>query len=152
MVIDRLRKRISGSEREGGFTLIELLVVLIIIAVLLAIAIPAYLGFKDRAQKRAAQSNVRIAIPSAEAYAQDNDGTAGDADGNAATTGYVGLTTANLQAIDPQVKATVSGAAPTTNTYCIQSTVGNYTAWYNVDGNNATVDAVQVQSGGGGCP
>ena len=60
---ERLRKRIGMSEREGGFTLIELLVVLIIIAVLLAIAIPAYLGFKDRAQKRAAQSNVRIAIP-----------------------------------------------------------------------------------------
>ena len=83
---ERLRKRIGLSEREGGFTLIELLVVLIIIAVLLAIAIPAYLGFKDRAQKRAAQSNVRIAIPSAEAYAQDNDGTATDADLDATTT------------------------------------------------------------------
>jgi type II secretory pathway pseudopilin PulG len=26
MIIDRLRKRITGTEREGGFTLIELLV------------------------------------------------------------------------------------------------------------------------------
>jgi type IV pilus assembly protein PilA len=148
---DRLRKRIGISEREGGFTLIELLVVLIIIAVLLAIAIPAYLGFKDRAEKRAAQSNVRIAIPSAEAYAEENDGTAGDSDGNAATTGYTGMTTALLQAIDPQVKVTVSGAAPTNTTYCIQNTTGSYTAWYNVDGNPATVDTVQVQKGGGGC-
>ena len=127
MSIARLRQRIARSEREGGFTLIELLVVLIIIAVLLAIAIPAYLGFKDRAQKRAAQSNVRAAVPSAEAYAQDNDGTASDADANAATSGYQGLDTAALLAIDPAAKATVAGAAPTVSNFCVQSTVGAHT-------------------------
>jgi type IV pilus assembly protein PilA len=103
------------SEREGGFTLIELLVVLIIIAVLLAIAIPAYLGFKDRAQKRAAQANVRISVPTAEAYAQDNNGS------------YLGLTTAELIAIDAATVATVSGTAPTATNFCIQSTVGAHT-------------------------
>ena len=142
---ERLRKRIGLSEREGGFTLIELLVVLIIIAVLLAIAIPAYLGFKDRAQKRAAQSNVRIAIPSAEAYAQDNDGTATDADANAATSGYEGLDTADLLAIDPANKATVAGAAPTVTNFCVMSTVGSHTARFVRATNAVEVDA-------GACP
>ena len=83
MLMSKLQRRLRHD--EGGFTLIELLVVLVIIGILLAIAVPSYLGFKDRANKTAAKANVRAAIPAIEAFYSDN-GT------------YVGATTVKLKA------------------------------------------------------
>jgi prepilin-type N-terminal cleavage/methylation domain-containing protein len=67
---------VTGSQRvisrHEGFTLIELLLVLVIISNLLAIAVPSYLGFKDRADQTAANADVQMAIASAEAFYSDN--------------------------------------------------------------------------------
>ena len=55
---------------DAGFTLIELMVVLLILAILLAIAIPTFLGVTKSANDRAAQSNLNTAITNAKALYQ----------------------------------------------------------------------------------
>ncbi|MEX2419976.1 MAG: prepilin-type N-terminal cleavage/methylation domain-containing protein [Acidimicrobiia bacterium] len=57
-----------GMNRDEGFTLIELMVVVMIIAVLIAIAIPSFLGFRKSAQDRSAQSEIRNVLLSEKAF------------------------------------------------------------------------------------
>ena len=103
------------SASEAGFTLIELLVVLVIIAVLIAIAVPSYLGFKTRAADRAAQANLRAALPSAEAFYSDN-------------LTYVGMTPATMRAIDAGLSPSITVVTVTSGSYCIAETIGGR-AW-----------------------
>jgi type IV pilus assembly protein PilA len=60
-----IRRNLS---RDEGFTLIELMVVVMIIAVLIAIAIPSFLGFRKSAQDRSAQSEVRNVLLAEKAF------------------------------------------------------------------------------------
>jgi type IV pilus assembly protein PilA len=102
---------------EGGFTMVELLVVVAILGILLAIAVPSYLGYKGRAADGAAKSNLRAALPSVEAYHSD-------------TGGYSGMTMATLKAsYDSGIAPGVSiYGVPTATTYCITDTEEGH-AW-----------------------
>jgi type IV pilus assembly protein PilA len=122
----KLRQRL---QREEGFTLIELLVVIVIIGILLAIAIPSYLGFRDRANRADAQANLRQAVPSAEAYYSDNQT-------------YIGMTEVatagpnnDLRDYDTGLSTDVTvgpAAGQTATSYCLQATHGGFT--YHITG------------------
>ena len=88
-----------NRSNEDGFTLIELMVVVLIIAILLAIAIPTFLGARSKAQDRAAQSNLRNALTAEKTYYVDNQA-------------YTNNTSSSMTSIEPSLTYAAS-AAPT---------------------------------------
>src|SRR5690348_6053841 len=88
-------KLLRRTQEEKGFTLIELLVVILIIGILAAIAIPAFLNQKGKAYDSNAKSDARTAATAEETYYTDN-------------AGYTSAT-ANLTSIEP----TLNQATPT---------------------------------------
>ena len=59
---------------DRGFTLIELMVVVLIIAILISIAIPTFLGAQNRARDRSTQSDLRNAVTAAKTVSTDHAG------------------------------------------------------------------------------
>jgi type IV pilus assembly protein PilA len=95
-MLKSLRARTSD---EGGFTLIELLVVVLIIGILSAIAIPAFLSQTSKASDSAAKTQVGTLQTTMQTYAAENNGS------------YANATLANLKEIEPTLKDTTTAVA-----------------------------------------
>jgi type IV pilus assembly protein PilA len=91
-MLHKLRQR---AQDEKGFTLIELLVVILIIGILAAIALPAFLNQRAKAQDSGAKSDVRTAQTAMETFYTDNQTYKGVAATGAAP---------SLTAIEPALK------------------------------------------------
>jgi type IV pilus assembly protein PilA len=95
-MLSRIHRRIGSDE---GFTLIELLVVILIIGILAAIAIPAFLSQTSKANDSAAKTQVGTLQTTMQAYATEHSG------------GFVGATLSELQKIEPTLKDTTTATA-----------------------------------------
>jgi type IV pilus assembly protein PilA len=106
-------KQRLGRDDEQGFTLIELMVVVLIIAILLAIAIPTFLGARNTANARGAQSNLRNALTAEQT--QWTNGQAFDA------------TTTDMQSVEPALHWEISAPATADAPQSVAVVIGSTT-------------------------
>jgi type IV pilus assembly protein PilA len=95
-MLHRIRRRLSD---DAGFTLIELLVVVLIVGILSAIAIPAFLSQTGKASDSAAKTQVGTLQTTIETWASENGGSYVNAKKESPTV-------AELDAIEPTLKDT----------------------------------------------
>ncbi len=141
-----LQKLSRRAKDEKGFTLIELLVVILIIGILAAIAIPAFLNQRNKAYDAAAKSNLKTAQTAEETYATDQNGSY-------ATDTLTTNGTGPLATIEPALKnAPFVTATGTSSGYTLVATAagsGSSPDVFTLTVNNGTQSRTCTGNGGG---
>src|SRR4051812_43613603 len=143
-MLSKLRARMQD---EKGFTLIELLVVILIIGILAAIALPAFLNQREKAQDSEAKSGARTAQTALETMYTDNQS-------------YTGGTPAALAAIEPalsqlgaRLTTSITGTGGTGYVVNVASKATNARTWtITRAATGATTRTCTAPAGATACP
>jgi type IV pilus assembly protein PilA len=136
------------GERDQGFTLIELMVVVMIIAVLLAIAIPTFLGSQNKAKDRSAQSSLRNTVTAARTiYTDSSDYSKADKAALKLAEPSLAFEDAGTASADPKTVSVSPGTAGSTVFYAAAKSKGGNCYYIKDDVNGGTTYAKVDKSG-----
>jgi type IV pilus assembly protein PilA len=140
-----MKTAVQRSTDESGFTLIELLVVILVIGILAAIAVPAFLSQTSKASDSAAKTQVETLQTAMETCANENGGN------------FSPCTQAELERVEPTLKDTATAKVVWANLkgtatgYEVESEAAGSKHTYKLANNNGAISRTCKPSGTGGC-